>query len=392
MPRVDNKVCKCPACCAVQPEGISVSRRTWFRHKSAQYPTPIAGTALFLCTHCLDRYPTGHRVSFSTLLRHRKKQAGIVYNERQGDQTEDEFQTYNLTDENIQLQIPDMHLQPTELQDIGIDDTLNEDIEEGEGREQRPALIFGQRDSAGIEFSLERQDEDTLEQLCFLLDAIMMDDGTDETDSDDSDNDIDNGFDQDDPNQGDLAFVNLARLQSKGMSREMYEDVRKVVRMFKVELPSLRRSEARLQHWTKIRPNLIDCCINVCLAYTGEHSDLQKCIHCDEPRYSTTNRIRNRFVHLPLSHRLILQYSEATRAQVLKSYRQSFSDAIGNSYQTHLRDVFDGNLYRSFHQEELGLFGDPHDIALHMSLDGVQVTNIKNHEVYPICSYDFLDH
>jgi hypothetical protein len=47
-----------------------------------------------------------------------------------------------------------------------------------------------------------------------------------------------------------------------------------------------------------------------------------------------------------------------------------------------LRDIFDGALYREFHVQELGLFHDPHDIALQLSLDGVQVTNLKNHEVY----------
>ena len=49
-----------------------------------------------------------------------------------------------------------------------------------------------------------------------------------------------------------------------------------------------------------------------------------------------------------------------------------------------LRDIFDGNLYREFHVEELSLFTDPHDIALHLSLNGMQLTNMKNYEITPV--------
>ena len=82
-----------------------------------------------------------------------------------------------------------------------------------------------------------------------------------------------------------------------------------------------------------------------------------------------------------MAHRLVLQYSDANRSRILKSYRQTYSELSEDTDRRQLRDVFDGALYRDFHLQELGLFGDPHDIALHLSLDGVQVTNLKNHEV-----------
>ena len=41
-------------------------------------------------------------------------------------------------------------------------------------------------------------------------------------------------------------------------------------------------------------------------------------------------------------------------------------------------------MFRDFHIGELGLFNDPHDIALHMSLDGVQLTSMRHYEVTPI--------
>jgi len=37
---------------------------------------------------------------------------------------------------------------------------------------------------------------------------------------------------------------------------------------------------------------------------------------------------------------------------------------------------------------ELGLFRDDHDIALSLSLDGVQLTNMKNHEIWPVVLFN----
>ena len=41
-------------------------------------------------------------------------------------------------------------------------------------------------------------------------------------------------------------------------------------------------------------------------------------------------------------------------------------------------------MFHNFHISELGLFNDPHDIALHMSLDSVQLTSMQYYEVTPI--------
>ena len=86
-------------------------------------------------------------------------------------------------------------------------------------------------------------------------------------------------------------------------------------------------------------------------------------------------------MYIPLIDRLRLQYQAASRARVLSNYRQSFTEEDG---RTKSRDVFDGDLYHGFHRNELGLFQDRRDIALQMSLDGVQVTNLGHHEVTPV--------
>jgi hypothetical protein len=78
---------------------------------------------------------------------------------------------------------------------------------------------------------------------------------------------------------------------------------------------------------------------------------------------------------------LILQYQNVSRAQILSTYRHNFSR---KTRPTEFRDIFDGDLYHKFHLDQLGLFRDRHDVALHMSLDGVQVTNMRHHEVTPV--------
>jgi hypothetical protein len=127
----------------------------------------------------------------------------------------------------------------------------------------------------------------------------------------------------------------------------------------------------------------VDCCVNSCLAYTGSFQHESVCLHCNESRYSPAGQPCKQFLYVPVAHHLVLQYSDVGRAHVLKSYRQTYNNPSEDKGQHKLRDVFDGALYHEFHLQELGIFKDPHDIALHLSLDGVQVTNLKNHEVHP---------
>jgi Transposase family tnp2/Domain of unknown function (DUF4218) len=168
------------------------------------------------------------------------------------------------------------------------------------------------------------------------------------------------------------------------------------------QLPSLRRQNDHLQRMTKINPRFIHCCFNNCLAFTGPYADESECPRCGETRYvddveATRNvegrrkprkpqprKPRKTFLYIPLIDRLKLQYRNATRAKALVGYRKSLLERQQAAGQEELADFFDGNLFTSFHMGKLRLFQDPHDIALHMSLDGVQLTNLRHHEVTPV--------
>jgi len=100
------------------------------------------------------------------------------------------------------------------------------------------------------------------------------------------------------------------------------------------------------------------------------------CPFCEEKRWiEGTNKACKSFVHISLINRLQIQYQNPACSRVLVSYCQSLSQSW-QELQGELRDVFDGELFRKFHVDELGLFKDPHDVALHMSLDGVQIMNM----------------
>lgn len=165
------------------------------------------------------------------------------------------------------------------------------------------------------------------------------------------------------------------------MPRSKYQQLQALLEERGIKFPSVRRKEARLRKVTQIKAHFIDCCYNNCIAFTGSYSDHDSCQYCKESRRNSTGKPRKRFLYIPLIQRLQLQYSDPARARVLTSYRKELHQDNGIRI---LRDFFDGDLFRDFHVTELGLFNDPHDIALHMSLDGVQLTNMRHYEVTPV--------
>jgi hypothetical protein len=77
-------------------------------------------------------------------------------------------------------------------------------------------------------------------------------------------------------------------------------------------------------------------------------------------------------------HRLRLQYAFKNRSRELQQYPSSLlrrNDGI-------IRDVWDGEYLGQLRAE--GYFDDPRNIAIQLSLDGVQLFKSAQHEVWPI--------
>ena len=177
------------------------------------------------------------------------------------------------------------------------------------------------------------------------------------------------------------SFIQLAQWKQRaGVARERYQELQKILHdTFHVELPSLRKKEAHLNAHTQIAPVWIDCCIQGCMAFTGKHHDLTACRYCHEKRYQPQSlKPRARYIYIPLLNRLALQYRNPTRSRILKGYRRQLQHTLRFG---QWRDFFDGELFRTYHCRKLGLFTQHTDIALHLSLDGVQLTQGKTYQV-----------
>jgi hypothetical protein len=128
----------------------------------------------------------------------------------------------------------------------------------------------------------------------------------------------------------------------------------------------------RLATLSGVKPQYYDCCINSCMAYTEDYRILDRCEHCNEPRYHQ-NKPRRRFAYLPLIPRLQGFFQSETMIENL-SYRSNY-----RHQPDHIRDVFDSANYHRLCQQNVVVdgvtrpyryFSGEHDIALGLCTDG----------------------
>ncbi|RPA80261.1 hypothetical protein BJ508DRAFT_196111, partial [Ascobolus immersus RN42] len=99
--------------------------------------------------------------------------------------------------------------------------------------------------------------------------------------------------------------------------------------------------------------------------------DAPNCPHCKEPRLQPNGDPWRTFDYIPITHRLMLQYSDKKRARTLMSYRRRcLADPSAS-----LKDFWDGNLYRDLTAD--GLFQHDTDVGFFFSIDGVDVFDTR---------------
>lgn len=106
----------------------------------------------------------------------------------------------------------------------------------------------------------------------------------------------------------------------------------------KMELDSLWVMLHRIAILAKIEPVWYHCCLNSCIAHTGELSELSECPHCAESRLSPTGKPRRMFGYLPIIRRL-QGFFQSTKSINQLLYRHNYVH-IPNTI------VFDGEHYR----------------------------------------------
>ena len=134
----------------------------------------------------------------------------------------------------------------------------------------------------------------------------------------------------------------------------------------------------RLAILSEIEPVWYDCCVNSCLAYTGEYEALDCCPDCNATRFNDNGKPRRKFCYLPLIPRL-QGYFQNPRMIERLSYRHSYQYDPNN-----ISDIFDSLHYQTLLKETVfvdgkpldhSFFSDQHDIAVSVCFDGYLLYN-----------------
>ncbi|GAA6036393.1 hypothetical protein JCM8097_001699 [Rhodosporidiobolus ruineniae] len=143
---------------------------------------------------------------------------------------------------------------------------------------------------------------------------------------------------------------------------------------------------------SKLDYNTYDCCINVCIAYTGRHAGRDMCIHCKEPRLGADGRPRNRMFYFKPAQQLQGLFRSPDYATLCQYRAQYVRDPV------LLRDIFDGDLYGDQRKAKVKVgdetlahyfYSDPSDVAFGLLVDGFQLFDDNKHDCWPIIAINF---
>ena len=155
------------------------------------------------------------------------------------------------------------------------------------------------------------------------------------------------------------------------MPRMAFEQMRFAFQ-HKLNIHSLYVITHRMAILSGIEPQWFDCCINSCIAYTGNYQDLDECPDCSETRRNPRNEPRRLFCYIPLIPRLqdfFANQKSLTELQYRHNYTPS-NDSIS--------DVFDSEHYLNLCKTRVTVdgcklphryFEGKHDIAFSTCLD-----------------------
>ncbi|KAJ7147401.1 hypothetical protein C8R43DRAFT_889949, partial [Mycena crocata] len=89
-----------------------------------------------------------------------------------------------------------------------------------------------------------------------------------------------------------------------------------------------------------IEPQWFHCCVNSCMAYTGDDTELTHCKICDEARFASDDRPRRLFCYLPIIPRLQGYFMSPKKIQQVL-YRHIYKQSDNS-----ISDIFDAQHYK----------------------------------------------
>ena len=154
------------------------------------------------------------------------------------------------------------------------------------------------------------------------------------------------------------------------ISEAAFNEILEVMEIPRITLYKLRNF---LGKQVPIEPNLVDCCVNSCVAFTGENTNKDRCLTCNEERYKNREKLsegRKKAAYWSVINSLQMQYNDKKRAQLLW-YRNEYINTDDYSAEYKIGDVFDGLRYKNL--ARTSFFANRRDVALLGSTDGFQL-------------------
>ncbi|CAG8534980.1 41600_t:CDS:2 [Gigaspora margarita] len=155
----------------------------------------------------------------------------------------------------------------------------------------------------------------------------------------------------------------------------------KILKVLKISNITLYRLEKYLKSLGPLKPLLIDCCINSCVAFTGNLINKNICPRCQEPCYKFNKVTQKSVAYWSLIDSLKIQYKDKTRAETFH-YRYNYTLTQNYALGNQIGDVFNGFQYKSLVSS--GFFSDCQDVALMISTDRYQIFHQKRDDCWVI--------
>ncbi|THH14043.1 hypothetical protein EW146_g6254 [Bondarzewia mesenterica] len=158
-------------------------------------------------------------------------------------------------------------------------------------------------------------------------------------------------------------------------------------------VPSLESARSRIACLAGFKPQIYDCCINLCCYYIGPHASLDTCLYCKAPRYDAKKCTHKCFTYLPLIPRLQAFAASQSMATSMRYRAYEHEPSPGQ-----VSDVFDSKHYRQLCRSRVVVdgkelphnhFSDARDIALGLSTNGFAPFHRRKTTCWPLILFNY---
>ena len=128
-----------------------------------------------------------------------------------------------------------------------------------------------------------------------------------------------------------------------------------------------------------VKPKIVQCCPNDCVAFQGELADLVRCPKCGSQRYVRNKVPAKSFTYLPIGPRLVRLFQNPSVSEMIQSHSSYLKENTGTVF-----DIQQSRAWKKAYSSD-GIFeGDARGLSLALCADGVNPFH-GNHVQYSMC-------